>query len=190
MRTGLAIWAVVSGEAGLPQVEEGPILDPYSLDTYKEINDNGSDPCAPFDRLMTEAIALGEVLRLMSRDGVYLLFVEERIGSSTPGKLADMVALSGNPLELDHDSLKDLEVLATIIGGRTEYCAPGRERLCPSVARSQTVDRQRWWDRIGSNKTRERRQAQPIMSQTLAGMAPWSTVTVPLSLTVYVRLAC
>ena len=43
---------------------------------------------------------------------------EENIkGSLEPGKLADMVVLAENPLDIDPVGIKDIEVLATIVGG-------------------------------------------------------------------------
>ncbi|MCP4756979.1 MAG: amidohydrolase [Proteobacteria bacterium] len=42
---------------------------------------------------------------------------EERIkGSLEPGKLADMVLLAENPLDIDPVKIKDIEILATIVG--------------------------------------------------------------------------
>lgn len=47
---------------------------------------------------------------------------EERLkGSLEPGKLADMVVLAENPLEIDPVKIKDIEVLATIVGDEVVY---------------------------------------------------------------------
>jgi predicted amidohydrolase YtcJ len=48
-----------------------------------------------------------------------------------PAKYADLVILSGDPLAVEPDDLKDLEVWMTMIGGEVEYCSPGYEALCP-----------------------------------------------------------
>ena len=67
---------------------------------------------------------------MMTIEGAYALFREDEVGSLAPGKLADVIVLSGNPLNT-HDGIKDLSVLVTAVGGKTEYCATGKETLCP-----------------------------------------------------------
>jgi predicted amidohydrolase YtcJ len=56
---------------------------------------------------------------------------EDYLGSLEPGKFADMIILSDNPLTVNPDDLKDLEVWMTMVGGQTEYCKPGQEVFCP-----------------------------------------------------------
>jgi predicted amidohydrolase YtcJ len=42
-------------------------------------------------------------------------------GSLEPGKLADLVILSGNPLKVDHMAIKDIQVLETFKDGKSIY---------------------------------------------------------------------
>ena len=86
--------------------------------------------------LAAEAITAEEALRLMTINGAYLLFMEDEVGSLKPGKLADMIVLTDNPLTIDPDALKDLEVLMTMVGGQVEYC--GDDSLCPTQALQAT----------------------------------------------------
>ena len=44
-------------------------------------------------------------------------FDEETKGSITPGKVADLVLLNGDPTTLPVDEIKDLEVVMTILDG-------------------------------------------------------------------------
>ena len=51
-------------------------------------------------------------------------FEEDRKGSITPGKLADFVVLSDNPMTVPEDALADLVVLETIKEDQTVYTRP------------------------------------------------------------------
>ena len=62
-----------------------------------------------------------EAIRAITVDGAYQYFEEESKGSIEPGKRADLVILSDNPLKVDPMALKDIEVLETIKDGVTVY---------------------------------------------------------------------
>ena len=106
-----------------------PIMHLHSLVTRKQVDANGN-VCNPPQWLADHALRTEEALRMMTIEGAYALFREKEVGSLAPGKLADVLVISGNPLA-DPDGIKDLSVLATLVGGKTEYCAPGSEMLCP-----------------------------------------------------------
>jgi len=49
---------------------------------------------------------------------------EEKIkGSITPGKLADLVVLSGDPTKLPADEIKNIQVAMTVINGEVVWDA-------------------------------------------------------------------
>jgi predicted amidohydrolase YtcJ len=60
-------------------------------------------------------------LRAMTIWPAFQIFEEDRKGSIEVGKLGDFVILSDNPLEVDPNTLADLEVLETIKEGTTVW---------------------------------------------------------------------
>jgi predicted amidohydrolase YtcJ len=62
-------------------------------------------------------------LRLFTLNGARLGFEEHEKGSLTPGKLADLVVLGADPLQVDPGEIKDIPVELTIMGGRVVYSA-------------------------------------------------------------------
>jgi predicted amidohydrolase YtcJ len=109
-----------------------PILELHNMITRTEIDADGVSLCQPPDWLAATALTVEEALPLMTREAAYAIFREEEIGSLKPGKLADLIILSNNPLAVDPDAIKDITLSMTMVGGQVVYCAPGQETLCPS----------------------------------------------------------
>ncbi|MGO4392458.1 amidohydrolase [Variovorax sp. M-6] len=63
-------------------------------------------------------------LKAMTLWPAYQYFEEKSKGSITPGKLADFVVLSRNPMTVPRESLGDLKVLSTVKEGKTIYSRP------------------------------------------------------------------
>lgn len=72
-----------------------------------------------------EKIGREDALRAATIDGAYLTFEENDKGSLEPGKLADLVALSDDPLRVDEDRIKDIAAELVVVGGRTVYAREG-----------------------------------------------------------------
>ena len=79
----------------------------------------------PTDWMLNQTLTVEQALRLITIDGAYGICQEDVIGSIKVGKLADLVILSDNPLTVPEDSLADIEVLLTMVGGRIEYTKEG-----------------------------------------------------------------
>ena len=67
-----------------------------------------------------EAVDVDLALRGFGPDAAYLAFQEQHMGTIAPGFYADFAVISGDPAE-SLESIKDLEVQATIIGGETAW---------------------------------------------------------------------
>jgi predicted amidohydrolase YtcJ len=72
-----------------------------------------------------QAITVEEGLDLITRMGAYATFEEDRKGTITVGKLADLVVLSDDPRSVPLDDLAAVAVVMTMIGGRAEYDPEG-----------------------------------------------------------------
>lgn len=75
----------------------------------------GGDVLGPEQR-----IGIMDALRAVTIDAAWQVFQEDNRGSLEPGKYADLVILSGNPLD-DPMGMRDLQVERTLIGGATVY---------------------------------------------------------------------
>lgn len=65
-----------------------------------------------------------QALRALTLDAAWQLFLDDRMGSLTPGKFADLIVVSDNPIESTAESIASIKVLETVIGGRTAYQVP------------------------------------------------------------------
>ena len=62
-----------------------------------------------------------EALKAITINAAYQYGEEKSKGSIEPGKLADLVILSGNPLAVSPDAIKEIKVVETIKEGKTIY---------------------------------------------------------------------
>jgi len=68
-----------------------------------------------------ERIAPDEALKAYTINAAYCSFEEDIKGIITSGKLADFAVLSDNPLTVAPEAIKDIQVEATVVGGRKVY---------------------------------------------------------------------
>jgi len=107
-----------------------PMTHLHGFVTRREVNEDGS-VCQPPDWVADDVLSVEEALPMMTIEAAYALHRDDEIGSLKAGKLADLIILSDNPLEVDPDALLDIQVLMTMVGGNVEYCESGSAALCP-----------------------------------------------------------
>ena len=72
-----------------------------------------------------QRISPEEAIRVWTMGSAFSIFEEDRKGSIEVGKLADFVVLSADPTEVPADTIKDIEVLTTVVGGTVVYEGEG-----------------------------------------------------------------
>jgi len=107
-----------------------PLIMLWGLVTRQQLVEDGS-ACQPAAWAAQHQISVEQALRMLTIEPAYAVSQEDALGTLSAGKFADVVVLSGNPLTVSPDALKDIIVLMTMVGGETEYCRPGYETLCP-----------------------------------------------------------
>jgi len=68
-----------------------------------------------------ECISMEDALKTYTINGAYAAFQEDVKGSIEKGKLADLIILDKNPLEVSKNEIKNIKVLKTIIRGKVVY---------------------------------------------------------------------
>ena len=68
-----------------------------------------------------ECISIEDALKTYTINGAYAAFEENIKGSISVGKLADLIILDRNPLGVPKEEIKKIQVLETIIRGKTVY---------------------------------------------------------------------
>ncbi|MEE8398978.1 MAG: amidohydrolase [Desulfobacterales bacterium] len=109
LRKGVAVAAA----SDAPIVDVTPLSGMYSAVTRMTETGKilGAEECiSPY-----HALELYTLLAAMSA------FEEETKGTLSPGKLADLVVLSDNPLAVPEETIKDIEVEMTIVGGEVVW---------------------------------------------------------------------
>ena len=122
----------IAWHSDFPFWSTNPFVHLYGFVTRKDVYSYYT--CSPQEWLKDDTLSVGQALPIMTIDSAYSLFREEEVGSLVPGKYADLIILSQNPLTIQTEKLKDIKVLATIINGQFEYCAANQSALCPDYS--------------------------------------------------------
>jgi hypothetical protein len=76
----------------------------------------GQSLMSPAKRISRE-----EALRMYTINGARVVFMEDRLGSIEPGKLADLVVLDRDIMTVPVDEIRDAQVMLTMVGGEIVY---------------------------------------------------------------------
>ncbi len=93
-----------------------PLLGVYAAVTRRTLDGKHHEGWVP-----EEKITVDEALACYTRNSAYAIFQEDRLGTLQPGKLADLVTLSANPLTADPEELGSIQVLRTWVGGQLVF---------------------------------------------------------------------
>lgn len=96
-----------------------PMLRIYAMVTGSNIFTVYSGECN--DPIESQRLDVLQCLKMMTIEAAYALRAEKKIGSIMPGKFADLVVLSKDPLTVEPEEIKDIKVLMTMINGKVEY---------------------------------------------------------------------
>jgi predicted amidohydrolase YtcJ len=107
-----------------------PFIHLYGLVTHRFAFDENTI-CDPDPLAAALVVSVKRALQIMTIEPAYAVSMENYIGSLESGKYADVIILSGDPLSIDSEDLKNLEVWMTMVGGEVEYCDSAHTKICP-----------------------------------------------------------
>ncbi len=100
-----------------------PLEGIYAAVTRRTLDDRNPDGWVPAQKISVE-----EALRAYTAGAAYASFDEARKGTLSAGRLADLVMLDRNILEVPPVEIRDARVVMTVVGGRRVV-----DRLSPSL---------------------------------------------------------
>ena len=109
LRAGLR----VAGSSDAPVVPFNPLTGIYAAVTRRT---EGGGVVA-----LGEAVTPEQALALYTTGAAHAAGEEERKGSISPGKLADLTVLSADPTAVPPDEIRDIRVTMTILGGKVTF---------------------------------------------------------------------
>jgi predicted amidohydrolase YtcJ len=113
IKSPLEAGIVVAGSSDTPVVPADPLVGIYAAVTRRAESGQVLLP--------EEGITAEQALALYTVNAAYTSFEEKVKGSLAPGRLADMVVLSGDPTLVPPEKIKDIKAEMTIIGGEVVW---------------------------------------------------------------------
>jgi predicted amidohydrolase YtcJ len=78
-------------------------------------------------RAPAERVDVARAMKMVTIDAAYTLGVEDKVGTIEAGKFADLVVLDDDPQTVDPMAIKDIPVVATMLGGKVTLTADTRQ---------------------------------------------------------------
>jgi len=104
---------IVADSSDCPVVPDNPLIGVYAAVTRQAESGHQLPP--------KECITAGEALAMNTINAAFASFEEGIKGTITPGKLADVVVLSDDPVKSLPGKIRDIRVEMTIIGGKVVW---------------------------------------------------------------------
>lgn len=93
-----------------------PLEGIYAAVTRRTLDGENPDGWMPEQKITVE-----ETLRAYTCAGAYASYEEERKGTLSPGKLADLVVLDRDLFSIPPESIREAKVTLTVVGGKVVY---------------------------------------------------------------------
>lgn len=115
-RSILDAGGILSFGSDWPVAPLNPLLGVYAAVTRQTLDGKNQDGWQP-----QEKITLSEALRAYTSASAYSVFDEDVAGTLKQGMRADFVVLSADPFAVEPAQIRDLSVVATVIGGELVF---------------------------------------------------------------------
>jgi predicted amidohydrolase YtcJ len=113
IKSPMAAGIKLAAASDAPVIPANPLMGIYGAMTREAESGQVLQP--------EERISVQQALELYTVNAAYASFEEKIKGMLAPGKLADMIVLSDDPLTVPPEKLKDIKVEMTIIGGEVVW---------------------------------------------------------------------
>ncbi len=107
----------------LPGSTDAPVVPGEPILSLHDMVNRRSASGAPIG--LGEALTPAQALRAYTHGSAYAVHEEQRKGTLSRGKVADLVVLSDDPAAVAAERIRDIEVRATMIGGEFGFDATG-----------------------------------------------------------------
>lgn len=126
-RAGVNVSISADVPSTMPHMQ-GPLFIVQSAVTVKDPLNPQSKPFPP----NMKGMSIEQAFRAVTIDAAWQLRMEDKIGSLTVGKYADLVVLDENPLDVAPEEIAEIDVLMTMMDGRITHMVERDRYLTPA----------------------------------------------------------